>query len=197
MLPSGAMKSCVPLRGLANPRRMSCSVSKSTSQRERDVFLVYAGKISCITQERGGEAAQSVGLGSGKKVGIGGTRWGFSLTAASGVNECCPKRGHREVQGRGLSKPGGREGGPLLIPPCFSVSRESFRTFHELSEIFSDENNHSLSRELLIKVQGAPSKFVLACSTCCFHPPASCVTADRGLRLQARREEVAAGQGVL
>uniref|UniRef100_A0A8C0BJ37 Ral guanine nucleotide dissociation stimulator n=1 Tax=Buteo japonicus TaxID=224669 RepID=A0A8C0BJ37_9AVES len=26
-----------------------------------------------------------------------------------------------------------------------------FRTFHELSEIFSDENNHSLSRELLIK----------------------------------------------
>uniref|UniRef100_A0A8D2IWI0 Ral guanine nucleotide dissociation stimulator n=1 Tax=Varanus komodoensis TaxID=61221 RepID=A0A8D2IWI0_VARKO len=31
------------------------------------------------------------------------------------------------------------------------VSRESFRTFHELSEIFSDENNHSLSRELLIK----------------------------------------------
>ncbi|XP_038231009.1 ral guanine nucleotide dissociation stimulator isoform X3 [Dermochelys coriacea] len=31
------------------------------------------------------------------------------------------------------------------------VSRESYRTFHELSEIFSDENNHSLSRELLIK----------------------------------------------
>ncbi|XP_042334282.1 ral guanine nucleotide dissociation stimulator isoform X2 [Sceloporus undulatus] len=31
------------------------------------------------------------------------------------------------------------------------VSRESFRTFHELSEIFSDDNNHSLSRELLIK----------------------------------------------
>ncbi|XP_054853660.1 ral guanine nucleotide dissociation stimulator isoform X2 [Eublepharis macularius] len=31
------------------------------------------------------------------------------------------------------------------------VSRESFRTFHELSGIFSDENNHSLSRELLIK----------------------------------------------
>ncbi|XP_028918775.2 ral guanine nucleotide dissociation stimulator isoform X2 [Ornithorhynchus anatinus] len=31
------------------------------------------------------------------------------------------------------------------------VTRESFRIFHELSEIFSDENNHSLSRELLIK----------------------------------------------
>ncbi|XP_058709483.1 ral guanine nucleotide dissociation stimulator isoform X5 [Poecile atricapillus] len=31
------------------------------------------------------------------------------------------------------------------------VLRESFRTFHELSGIFSDENNHSLSRELLIK----------------------------------------------
>ncbi|OPJ67723.1 ral guanine nucleotide dissociation stimulator isoform C [Patagioenas fasciata monilis] len=31
------------------------------------------------------------------------------------------------------------------------VLRESIRTFHELSEIFSDENNHSLSRELLIK----------------------------------------------
>lgn len=31
------------------------------------------------------------------------------------------------------------------------VSRESLRTFTELSEIFSDENNHSLSRELLIK----------------------------------------------
>lgn len=32
--------------------------------------------------------------------------------------------------------------------------RESLRTFTELSEIFSDENNHSLSRELLIKVRG-------------------------------------------
>ncbi|KAF4099059.1 hypothetical protein G5714_021089 [Onychostoma macrolepis] len=31
------------------------------------------------------------------------------------------------------------------------VSRENFRIFQELSEIFSDENNHSLSRELLIK----------------------------------------------
>ncbi|NXW86250.1 GNDS protein, partial [Alopecoenas beccarii] len=31
------------------------------------------------------------------------------------------------------------------------LRRESIRTFHELSEIFSDENNHSLSRELLIK----------------------------------------------
>ncbi|XP_075434886.1 ral guanine nucleotide dissociation stimulator isoform X2 [Ascaphus truei] len=31
------------------------------------------------------------------------------------------------------------------------VSRESFRIFMELSEIFSDDNNHSLSRELLIK----------------------------------------------
>nr|XP_009664051.1 PREDICTED: ral guanine nucleotide dissociation stimulator [Struthio camelus australis] len=31
------------------------------------------------------------------------------------------------------------------------VLRESLRTFQELSEIFSDENNHSLSRELLIK----------------------------------------------
>ncbi|KAE8582570.1 hypothetical protein XENTR_v10020175 [Xenopus tropicalis] len=31
------------------------------------------------------------------------------------------------------------------------VSRESYRIFMELSEIFSDENNHSLSRELLIK----------------------------------------------
>uniref|UniRef100_H3B5I2 Ral guanine nucleotide dissociation stimulator n=1 Tax=Latimeria chalumnae TaxID=7897 RepID=H3B5I2_LATCH len=32
-----------------------------------------------------------------------------------------------------------------------SRNRENFRIFHELSEIFSDENNHSLSRELLIK----------------------------------------------
>ncbi|XP_047555116.1 ral guanine nucleotide dissociation stimulator isoform X1 [Lutra lutra] len=31
------------------------------------------------------------------------------------------------------------------------VSRESFRIFQKLSEIFSDENNYSLSRELLIK----------------------------------------------
>ncbi|KAG9328933.1 hypothetical protein JZ751_009228, partial [Albula glossodonta] len=30
-------------------------------------------------------------------------------------------------------------------------SVQNFRIFHELSEIFSDENNHSLSRELLIK----------------------------------------------
>lgn len=31
------------------------------------------------------------------------------------------------------------------------VSRENYRTFQELSEIFSDDNNYSLSRELLIK----------------------------------------------
>ncbi|CAN9512731.1 unnamed protein product [Ophioblennius macclurei] len=31
------------------------------------------------------------------------------------------------------------------------VSREGFRTFRELSEIFSDDNNYSLSRELLVK----------------------------------------------
>ncbi|XP_042130973.2 ral guanine nucleotide dissociation stimulator isoform X3 [Peromyscus maniculatus bairdii] len=31
------------------------------------------------------------------------------------------------------------------------VSRDSFRVFQKLSEIFSDENNYSLSRELLIK----------------------------------------------
>ncbi|XP_054867258.1 ral guanine nucleotide dissociation stimulator-like isoform X7 [Amphiprion ocellaris] len=31
------------------------------------------------------------------------------------------------------------------------VSRESFRMFRELSEIFSDDNNYSLSRELLVK----------------------------------------------
>ncbi|KAL4689658.1 hypothetical protein H8959_012449 [Pygathrix nigripes] len=31
------------------------------------------------------------------------------------------------------------------------VSRDSFRIFQKLSEIFSDENNYSLSRELLIK----------------------------------------------
>lgn len=42
----------------------------------------------------------------------------------------------------------------LLTFPLFPLRRESFRTFHELSEIFSDENNHSLSRELLIKVGG-------------------------------------------
>uniref|UniRef100_A0A8C1LLR0 Ral guanine nucleotide dissociation stimulator n=1 Tax=Cyprinus carpio TaxID=7962 RepID=A0A8C1LLR0_CYPCA len=32
-----------------------------------------------------------------------------------------------------------------------SAYRESYRTFQELSEIFSDDNNYSLSRELLIK----------------------------------------------
>uniref|UniRef100_A0A8C0F0B0 Ral guanine nucleotide dissociation stimulator n=1 Tax=Bubo bubo TaxID=30461 RepID=A0A8C0F0B0_BUBBB len=41
-----------------------------------------------------------------------------------------------------------------------------FRTFHELSEIFSDENNHSLSRELLIKVRGSGTH-----STLCPHAP--------------------------
>lgn len=38
-----------------------------------------------------------------------------------------------------------------LLTPAF-VLRESFRTFRELSEIFSDDNNYSLSRELLVKV---------------------------------------------
>lgn len=50
----------------------------------------------------------------------------------------------------------------------FPLSRESFRTFHELSEIFSDENNHSLSRELLIKV-GARRIPALPCSWCFSH----------------------------
>lgn len=47
--------------------------------------------------------------------------------------------------------------GTIADFPMFPPSRESFRTFHELSEIFSDENNHSLSRELLIKVWGTCS----------------------------------------
>lgn len=38
---------------------------------------------------------------------------------------------------------------------CASIRRESFRTFRELSEIFSDDNNYSLSRELLVKVGGS------------------------------------------
>lgn len=58
---------------------------------------------------------------------------------------------------------------PALYPECcwwqrvrwvlvfYSLSfvcahRESVRTFRELSEIFSDDNNYSLSRELLVKV---------------------------------------------
>lgn len=43
---------------------------------------------------------------------------------------------------------------PPTLPPCLlPSSRESFRIFQKLSEIFSDENNYSLSRELLIKVE--------------------------------------------
>lgn len=40
----------------------------------------------------------------------------------------------------------------MIICKCYAVCRESCRTFQELSEIFSDDNNYSLSRELLIKV---------------------------------------------
>lgn len=40
----------------------------------------------------------------------------------------------------------------LNIVNSACVHRESFRTFRELSEIFSDDNNYSLSRELLVKV---------------------------------------------
>ncbi|XP_056628927.1 ral guanine nucleotide dissociation stimulator isoform X3 [Triplophysa dalaica] len=40
------------------------------------------------------------------------------------------------------------------------VSRESCRTFQELSEIFSDDNNYSLSRELLIKEGTSKSAIV-------------------------------------
>uniref|UniRef100_A0A8C2KTH2 Ral guanine nucleotide dissociation stimulator n=1 Tax=Cyprinus carpio TaxID=7962 RepID=A0A8C2KTH2_CYPCA len=40
------------------------------------------------------------------------------------------------------------------------VSRESYRTFQELSEIFSDDNNYSLSRELLIKEGTSKSAIV-------------------------------------
>lgn len=43
---------------------------------------------------------------------------------------------------------------PTHIPfPTFSSARDSLRVFQKLSEIFSDENNYSLSRELLIKVE--------------------------------------------
>lgn len=41
----------------------------------------------------------------------------------------------------------------LDLWPLTSFCRESFRTFRELSEIFSDDNNYSLSRELLVKVR--------------------------------------------
>lgn len=51
----------------------------------------------------------------------------------------------------------GTQCGTIADFPVFPLNRESFRTFHELSEIFSDENNHSLSRELLIKVWGTCS----------------------------------------
>ena len=37
--------------------------------------------------------------------------------------------------------------------PLSLSSRDSLRVFQKLSEIFSDENNYSLSRELLIKVE--------------------------------------------
>ncbi|TRZ02200.1 hypothetical protein DNTS_030431 [Danionella cerebrum] len=40
------------------------------------------------------------------------------------------------------------------------VSRESYRAFQELSEIFSDDNNYSLSRELLIKEGTSKSAIV-------------------------------------
>ncbi|XP_059378575.1 ral guanine nucleotide dissociation stimulator-like isoform X3 [Carassius carassius] len=40
------------------------------------------------------------------------------------------------------------------------VSRESYRTFQELSEIFSDDNNYSLCRELLIKEGTSKSAIV-------------------------------------
>lgn len=42
---------------------------------------------------------------------------------------------------------------PTHTIPHFLSSRDSLRVFQKLSEIFSDENNYSLSRELLIKVE--------------------------------------------
>lgn len=56
----------------------------------------------------------------------------------------------------------------LIFLSRSASNRESFRTFHELSEIFSDENNHSLSRELLIKVRG-PAAFTEACWPRCVY----------------------------
>ncbi|XP_043914217.1 ral guanine nucleotide dissociation stimulator isoform X2 [Protopterus annectens] len=64
------------------------------------------------------------------------------------------------------------------------VSRENFRIFHELSEIFSDENNHSLSRELLIK-EGT-SKF----ATLEINP-------KRALRRQQQQRELGVMQGTI
>lgn len=42
--------------------------------------------------------------------------------------------------------------------------RDSLRIFQKLSEIFSDENNYSLSRELLIKVESGGSGWRGLCS---------------------------------
>ena len=53
---------------------------------------------------------------------------------------------------------------PSLPFPWFSSlppPRDSFRIFQKLSEIFSDENNYSLSRELLIKVKSGQRRKVL------------------------------------
>lgn len=61
-------------------------------------------------------------------------------------NHCCPVSGSSNVFA------------PMPLPthtpfPTFSSARDSLRVFQKLSEIFSDENNYSLSRELLIKVE--------------------------------------------
>lgn len=59
---------------------------------------------------------------------------------------------------------------PLLTPEF--VFRESFRTFRELSEIFSDDNNYSLSRELLVKVgSNSTQKNTLAAKSHQTYPP--------------------------
>lgn len=49
---------------------------------------------------------------------------------------------------------------PHVAPRLLPSSRESFRIFQKLSEIFSDENNYSLSRELLIKVESGVREWV-------------------------------------
>lgn len=43
----------------------------------------------------------------------------------------------------------------MLTHPPPPAPRDSVRVFQKLSEIFSDENNYSLSRELLVKVRWA------------------------------------------
>lgn len=120
---------------LSTPSSPLCRATPSTGSRRPGRRCL--GR--CPRCQRPGQAGHTPGLLGPVESRACGPCW---LRLGSLVTPEDPRGSHR------------LKGAPsqLSLAPFRPCCRESFRVFQKLSEIFSDDNNYSLSRELLIKV---------------------------------------------